>query len=94
MKRKQKVLANAPKYGIRPTSVRVVPARKGDFLEKRDYLSLVEPIREADISARVTATVEKVLHDENDLVKKGDVLVILNGRVQKENIREVQARIE
>ncbi len=94
VKRKQKVLANAPKYGIRPTPVRVVPARKGDFLEKRDYLSLVEPIREADISARVTATVEKVLHDENDLVKKGDVLVILDGRAQRENISEVRARIE
>jgi RND family efflux transporter MFP subunit len=80
VKHKKQMLAQAPRYGMRPTPVRVASARVGDLQKTRDYLAVVEPIRSAKVSARVTATVEKVLHDENEPVKAGDVLVVLDSR--------------
>jgi RND family efflux transporter MFP subunit len=80
VKHKKQTLAQAPRYGMRPTPVRVASARVGDLQKTRDYLAVVEPIRSAKVSARLTATIEKVLHDENQPVKAGDVLVVLDSR--------------
>lgn len=92
--KKKQSLAAAPQYGIQPTPVRVTIARQGDLQITREYLAVVEPIRVANISARLTATVEKVLHDENELVKAGDVLVVLDGRQIEESIAAMKAQIE
>src|SRR3990172_5650788 len=80
VKHKKQTLAQAPKYGMRPTPVRGASARLGGLRETRDYLAVVEPIRSANVSARLTANVEKILHDENEPVKAGDILVVLDGR--------------
>ncbi|NOZ19849.1 MAG: efflux RND transporter periplasmic adaptor subunit [Planctomycetes bacterium] len=94
IKRKKRELAKAPVYGMRATPVRVAKARQGELVEKTDYLSVVEPIRVANISARLTAAVEKVLHDEGDRVKAGETLVLLDGRDIRENIAAVRAQVE
>ena len=94
VKHKKKALAAAPKYGMQPVPVRVASARLGDLRTTRDYLAVVEPIRVADVSARVTATVEKVLHDENERVKAGDVLVALDARQIEESIAAAKAQVE
>jgi RND family efflux transporter MFP subunit len=91
---KKQALAAAPKYGMQPTPVRVASARQGDLRRVRDYLAVVEPMRVADVSARVTATVEEVLHDENEPVKAGDVLVVLDGRQIEESIAGMTAQVE
>ena len=92
--RKKQMLEAAPKYGMQPTPVRVASARQGDLLATHQYLAIVEPIRVADVSARLTATVEKVLHDENEPVKAGDVLVVLDGRQIEESIAAMKAQVE
>lgn len=89
VKHKKQTLERAPKYVMQPTPVRVAPARLGNLRQTRDYLAVVEPIRVASVAARVTATVEKVLHDENARVKAGDVLVALDNR----EIAEIVATI-
>ncbi len=94
IKHKKQALAAAPKYGMQPTPVRVALARRGDLRKARDYLAVVEPIRVADVSARLTATVEKVLHDENEPVKAGDVLVVLDGRQIEDSIATAGAQVE
>lgn len=94
VKHKKKALAAAPKYGMQPTPVRVTSARLGDLRRMRDYLAVVEPIRVADVSARVTASVEKVLRDENEWVKAGDVLVTLDSRQIEESIAAMKAQVE
>jgi RND family efflux transporter MFP subunit len=94
IKHKKQELAAAPKYGVQPTPVRATLARQGDLRKVRDYLAVVEPIRVADVSARLTATVEKVLHDENEPVKAGDVLVLLDGRQIEDSIATAGAQIE
>ena len=69
IKHKKHKLASADKYGLKPVPVWITKAKLGNIASKIDYLAIVEPIRIADISARVTATVEKVLYDEGDSVK-------------------------
>ncbi|NIA07766.1 MAG: biotin/lipoyl-binding protein, partial [Actinobacteria bacterium] len=92
--RKKAQLAKAPRYDVGPMPVYVVAAKQGTLLEKRDYLAVVEPIRIANISARLTATVEEVLCDEGDVVHSGEVLIRLDGREIGDDIASVQAQIE
>ena len=100
MDRKQAARAEAPAFGLRPTPVRVVEARRGDLVERLDYLAVVEPIREANISARLTATVEKILFREGALVKggddknPGDVLIELDSRQIRDSIASMQSQVE
>jgi len=54
----------------------------------------VEPTRTADVSARVTATVEQVLRDENEPVKAGDPLVVLDSRQIEDSIAAAKAQVE
>jgi len=94
VRHKKQAMAAAPKYGVQPTPVRVASAHQGLLQESREYLAVVEPIRVADVSARLTATIEKVLHDENEAVKAGDVLVVLDGRQIEDSIAAAKAQVE
>jgi RND family efflux transporter MFP subunit len=94
VKHKKQALAAAPKYGMQPRPVRVAAARRGDLCRTRDYLAVVEPVRVANVSSRLTATVEKVLHDENDWVKAGEALVLLDARQIEESIAAAKAQVE
>jgi len=91
--RKRAQLARAPRFATRPMTVRVAAARLGDLTETIGYLAVVEPIREAVISPRLTATVLKVLHDEGDRVKAGEVLVELDCKEIEDDIASVEAQI-
>lgn len=91
--RKKRQLAQAPKYGVRPIPVRVTTADLGNLSTRIDYLAVVEPVRTANISARLTATVEELLCDEGDAVKAGQVLIVLDGREIENNIAATEANI-
>ena len=86
VKRKKAELSRAPKYGVSPIPVHVTTAEIGTLVQKHTYIAVVEPIQVANISARLTATVEKVLCDEGDHVKKGDVLFELDSKEIQNNI--------
>ncbi|MGQ9650098.1 MAG: efflux RND transporter periplasmic adaptor subunit [Phycisphaerae bacterium] len=94
VRHKKQALAAAPKHGMQPTLVRVASAYQGLLQESREYLAVVEPIRIADVSARLTATVERVLYDENEMVKAGEGLVVLDGRQIEESIAAARAQVE
>lgn len=97
VRHKKQALAAAPMYGTRAVPVRVATARQGNLQQAREYLAMVEPIRVAEISARLTATVEKVLYDENETVTgdpSGDVLVVLDGKQIRDSIAAAKAQVE
>ncbi len=93
VKRKKHKLAQAPKYGLKPIPVWITRAKLGSLSSKIDYLAIVEPFHTANISARLTATIEKVLYDEGGVVKANEPLVILDGREIVYEISSVQADI-
>ncbi|MCD6393417.1 MAG: efflux RND transporter periplasmic adaptor subunit [Planctomycetes bacterium] len=93
IKRKKHQLAGAPKYGMRPIPVRVITAELGSLSTKIDYLAVVAPVQIANVSARLTAVVDKLLCDEGDWVKAGDMLIELDDREIKNDIASVQADI-
>jgi len=94
IQRKKHKLAGAPKYGMRPVPVRVITSRLGSLATKIDYLAVVEPVQTANVSARLTAAVDKLLCDEGDTVKAGDTLIELDGREIKNDIARVQSELE
>jgi RND family efflux transporter MFP subunit len=91
--RKKYELAQAPKYGLRPIPVRVTTAKLGNLSDKIDYLAVVEPVQIANVSSRLTAAVDKLLCDEGDTVKVGNVLIELDSREIKNDIASIQADI-
>jgi len=93
VKHKRAALAQAPHYGVRPIPVKVVQARRTDLKESWHYLAVAEPVRTATLSARVTARIDRVLCDEGDMVKAGQVLVELDCRQVRDNIAATQAQI-
>jgi len=94
VRRKQEKLAKAPKYDLGPTPVHVAAARKGDLLQRQNYLSVVEPERTAVISARLTATIEEIACDEGDAVAANQVLLRLDDREIRDDIAGVEASIK
>lgn len=94
VKHKKQSLAKAPKYGMQALPVRVATAHKGNIERSQSYLSVVQPIRVAEVSARLTAMVERVLHDENEVVKAGEVLVVLDGRQITDSVAAAKAQVE
>jgi len=91
---KKRLLDAAPTFGLDPRPVTVVQAETGTFVRTREYLAVVEAIREATVSARVTAAVEEVRVDEGDTVAVGDVLVVLDSAEVKQQAAALAARIE
>jgi len=92
--RKKQMLAAAPKYGEKPVPVHVTKAERGSLGEALTYLAICEPVRVADISARITATIEKINCDEGTVVKKGQTLILLDDREIKEGLAAAESEIE
>ncbi len=91
---KKHELSAAPKYGVRPTPVHVVKAELGTLTQDRTYLGVCEPVRQADVSARITATIDEVACDEGSTVTAGQVLIRLDDREIRQNIAEAESEIE
>jgi len=94
VKQKKKELHNAPAYGGRPRPVTVAEAQKGALSIGNEYLAVVEPFEEAEVSARVTAEVTQVRVDEGDRVKAGSVLAKLDAQEIEHRIASAEAAIE
>ncbi len=91
--RKKALLGGAPRYGLAPTPVHVVAARRGSLEITRTYLSIVEPVRMATLSARLTSPIESVETDEGKTVRAGEPLIKLDDREISYSIEVVKAQI-
>ncbi len=86
-------LAHAPVVGNRPIMVHTVYAQKRDIKKQKEYLAEVQPFNQADISARINATVENVYVDESSVVKKGDILADLDQRDLRAKLSSAEAEL-
>ncbi|MFO7750090.1 MAG: efflux RND transporter periplasmic adaptor subunit [Desulfobacteraceae bacterium] len=94
VKQKKKELSQTTAYGVKPRPVTVAKAKRGGMTLEKQYLAVVEAVRQADISARVTAVVEEIRVDEGDRVKAGAVLAKLDAKEVEHAVDAVSARIE
>jgi len=94
IQRKKKSLSAAPKYGLNPTPVHVTKAKKGTLAESLTYLAVCEPVRQASVSARITAAIGEIACDEGTMVKAGQVLIQLDDREIRQDIAAVGSGIE
>jgi len=92
IKRKMQIQKIKP-YGIRPIPVRVAKVKQGIMESTHDYLSVVEAWRVAQISSRISARVDDVFHDEGDIVRKNEILLQLDDKDIRENIKGIEKKI-
>lgn len=93
IQKKKRALAKAPHNHLPATLVDTVKVCVGDLTESHDYLARVEPIQAANITARLTATIEAIAVDEGDSVIPGQTLMKLDRRQIDAQIEAVQAQI-
>ena len=94
MMRKKAALAKSPKYEFKPRPVETAKAVTGDFQQIHRYLAVVEPFQMADISARVTASIDAVTHWEGDTVKAGETLATLDDQQVLDDVAINHAKSE
>ncbi|NIA12530.1 MAG: efflux RND transporter periplasmic adaptor subunit [Nitrospiraceae bacterium] len=92
--RKKHSLAEAPKYKAPATLVDTATAYLGDLPESHEYLAVIEPVKQATVTARVTATVESVAVDEGDSVTLGQTIITLDHRQTDAQLASLEAQIK
>lgn len=92
--RKKSALAQAPRYQAPATLVETATVYRGDLDETHDYLAVVEPVQSANVTARITASIETVTVDEGDKVTQGQTLITLDHRQIDAQLEAVRAQIK
>jgi HlyD family secretion protein len=67
---------------------------RGDVIEAISATGTISAVNSVDISSRVTGLISEVRVKENDMVKKGQVLVVLDDTTIKAQIAQYQAQME
>lgn len=94
VRHKKRLLEAAPRFGLKPRPVSVAKAGKDTLVRAKHYLAVVEAMRQAKVSARVTAAVEEVRVDEGDAVQVGQTLATLDADEVKQQMAALAARVE
>lgn len=92
--KKKKSLAQAPRYHVASTLVKTATVYSGDLSESHDYLSSIQPLQSASISARLTATIENVMVNEGKSVEQGQPVITLDHRQIDSQVAAVKAQIK
>jgi RND family efflux transporter MFP subunit len=94
VKTRRAQMQSAKPYGVRPLAVRVAPVQKGVLERYNEYVGVVEAAQVAKVASRISARVNAVSCREGDAVKPGDLLVQLDDRDIRAQIKATQASIE
>ena len=91
------ILGGAAAFMMRPgadaaTEVRMSEVKQGVLVESVSAPGVVEPKRKVDVSAEVSARVLELPFREGARVKKGDILVKLDGRDLQAALASIEAR--
>ena len=92
--KRKKELAKAKAVAGRPVPVSVGAVRSGDFVTSKRYVGVMAPVTTANVSARITSEIEKVLHHAGERVPKGTLLIKLDDRSFKQSLAVAKAQIE
>ena len=93
MVRKTTARDQAMEFNRRPLVVKTALARNGAITRSLDAVARVEPDQKMEVTSRIMTLVEEIKVSEGDIVQKGDVLLVLDDRDLKQNIRIIEAQI-
>lgn len=93
IKHRSSVKQSAPRPPLQARHVHTAPATRGDLHITRTCTGVVEGWQRADIAARISAPVEKVLTVEGDSVEKGEMLLELADEEQQAALGGARARL-
>lgn len=69
------------------------PLKKGDLVMTVSATGNLEPIEQVEVGSEVSGTIEKVLVDYNDVVKKGEVLAELDKTKYQSALKKAEASL-
>ncbi len=91
---KKQELAKAEPPTMLPLAVRTDVVREGRLGESRRYLGILQAKTTVQLSPRITAQITGIRVREGETVKKGEILAVLDARIQDTKIRSLKAQIE
>src|SRR5690242_13551434 len=78
------LIAGCAQGGAQPTTpppkVTVAPVEKKEIVEWSEFTGRVEPVEAVDVRPRVSGYIQAVRFQSGQLVKKGDVLFVIDPR--------------
>ncbi len=80
LKKQKESVANLPIAKEYLKSVDIVVAKDENISQKKEFLAEVLSSKSANIATKFAAKIEKIFVNENDRVKKGDLLISLDDR--------------
>ncbi len=94
-------LVVAGKYGVdiylssaKPAQAsRVIAVERGDIESVVSATGTIAAVNSVDISSKITGLIREVKINENDWVKEGDVLVVLDDKRLKAQLSQAEARL-
>ncbi|MBW1926917.1 MAG: efflux RND transporter periplasmic adaptor subunit [Deltaproteobacteria bacterium] len=93
VKKKKMALEKVPPPEKNPIVVNASRIEYGEFPEIRRYLGTIRAKVASDISPRISGHIIQVRVREGDIVKKGDLLTLIDDREQRDRINEFEARL-
>src|SRR5829696_13420 len=73
--------ANAQQHGgIQPPTVTVAPVEQREIVEWDEFTGRTEPVESVEVRPRVSGHIQEVRFQSGQLVKKGDVLFVVDPR--------------
>lgn len=93
VKKRKAALEAVPPPRPAPVVVRTARVEQGRFPVYGRYLGTIRPKVGAEIASRIQERIVEVRVREGDRVKKGDLLVLLDQRVQKARVEAVEAKL-
>ncbi len=93
IKKKKAALNSVPPPRKRPVTVEWARTERGSFYKFSNYLGTLRPKVAADLAPRVSGQIIEVRVREGEPVKKGDLLVLIDDRQQRDKVAELEARL-
>jgi len=93
VKRSQRISA-IPHASPSPTPVRIAKVEQGSLSHGHSYLAKVEPYRVSNTASQLSVQISKVLVDEGDRVREGQVIILLEDRDLRSELEQAQAQLK
>ncbi len=85
---------SAAKQQPPPTAVTVAPVEQKEIVEWSEFTGRVEPVESVEVRPRISGYIQEVRFQSGQLVKKGDVLFVIDPRWNQATVDQRQAEYE